>query len=270
MITIGPVAVPVTVLVLAAAMSAALLVSRRRGGIHRARVESTVQYMLLVGILAARLSFVFTYWDTYRATPLSVVDIRDGGFHAWSGLIAGAGVALIAAARDRLLLRPLMLSLGAGVTTAAVAGALAWTLLDSPRDAQLPAGTFTQVDGTPLQFEAFAGRPVVINLWASWCPPCRREMPVLAQAQTQNPDIVFVFANQGESPETAREYLRNERIDLRNVIVDTHMDIGRQLRSAALPTTVFFDRDGRFAGVRMGELSAGSLAQQLAPLKQRQ
>ena len=159
MITIGPVAVPVTVLVLAAAMSAALFVSRRRGGIHRARVESTVQYMLLVGILAARLSFVFTYWDTYRATPLSVIDIRDGGFHAWSGLIAGAGVALIAAARDRLLLRPLMLSLAAGVTTAAAAVALAWGLLDAPPDRGLPAGTFTRLDGTPMQFEALCRAP---------------------------------------------------------------------------------------------------------------
>lgn len=223
--------------------------------------------MLVVGILVARLSFVFAYWDTYRAAPLSVLDIRDGGFHPWAGLIAGVAVAVLGAARDRLLLRPLMLSVAAGAATAALTGALAWTLLESPRDARLPAGTFTRLDGAPMQFDAFAGRPLVINLWASWCPPCRREMPVLAEAQAHNPDIAFVFANQGETADAAGAYLSQERLDIENVVLDTGMDIGRQLRSAALPTTLFFDREGKLVEVRMGELSAASLAQQLAPLK---
>ena len=267
MITIGPLAVPVTILLMGAALSAALLVSRRRSGVRRARVDSTLNYMLVVGIIVARLSFVFAYWDTYRASPLSMLDIRDGGFHPWAGLVAGAAVAVLRAARDRLLLRPLMMSVAAGVTTAAVAGGLAWTLLDSPRDARLPEGTFTRLDGAPMQFEAFAGRPVVINLWASWCPPCRREMPVLAEAQARNPDVAFVFANQGENEEAADAYLRKEHLDIENIVLDTEMNIGRQLRSAALPTTLFFDREGELVGVRMGELSAASLAQQLAPLK---
>ena len=79
MITIGRIAVPVTILLLVAALSAALLVSRRCSGIQRGRVDSTLQYMLLAGIVAARLSFVFPYWDIYRAAPLGVLDIRDGG-----------------------------------------------------------------------------------------------------------------------------------------------------------------------------------------------
>lgn len=267
MITIGPVAVPVTILLLGAALCAALLVSRRRSGVCRARVDSTLNYMLVAGILVARLSFVIAYWDSYRAAPLSVLDVRDGGFHPWAGVIAGAAVAVLVAARDRVLLRPLMMSVAAGVTTAAVAGVLAWTLLDSRRDTRLPEGTFTRLDGAPMQFEAFAGRPVVINLWASWCPPCRREMPALAEAQARNPDIAFVFVNQGETAEAAGVYLREERLDIENIVLDKQMNIGRQLRSAALPTTLFFDREGRLVGVRMGELSAASLAQQLAPLQ---
>lgn len=267
MITIWRIAVPVALLLIAAALIAALGVSRRRSGLHRGRVDSTLHYMLLAGILAARVGFVVDYWDSYRAAPLSALDIRDGGFHPWVGVIAGAAVALLAAARDRVLLRPLMLSVAAGVAAATAAGALAWAFLDSPRGAGLPVGTFTRLDGTPMELAAFAGQPVVINLWASWCPPCRREMPVLARAQARNPDVVFVFANQGESAEAARTYLRDERIDIRNVILDPAMDVGRQLRSAALPTTVFYDREGKLAGVRMGELSEASLAQQLVPLK---
>ena len=95
-------------------------------------------------------------------------------------------------------------------------------------------------------------------------------MPVLAHAQAQNSEIVFVFANQGETAEAARAYLEKEDIQIQNVLLDTAMTIGRHTRSAALPTTLFFNRDGKLVNVRMGEVSAASLAQQLAPLKRDQ
>ena len=269
MITIGPVAVPVMVLLLAAALSAAHLVSRRRSGIHRARVDSTLQYILFAGILAARVSFVVAYWETYRAAPLSVVDIRDGGFHPWSGLIAGAAVALVAAGRERLLLRPLMLSLAAGATTSAAAAALAWVLLDSSADHGLPAGTFTRLDGTPMQFGTFAGRPVVVNLWASWCPPVSSGD---AGACTSSGRRIQMSCSCSRTRARARRLhvsISARSASTYGTSFSTHgWTSGVSYAPAALPTTVFFDREGKRAGVRFGELSAGSLVQQLAPLKQ--
>lgn len=270
MITIGRFAVPVTLVLLAASLSVALFVSSRRSAEKRARIDSALQHMLLAGIVIARLSFVFAYWDTYRVAPITMLDIRDGGFHPWAGVIGAAAVAFVYVWRNRSLLRPLALAISAGGATAAVVAVIAWTVLERPRDTGLPAGIFTSLDGRPMQFDSFSGRPVVVNLWASWCPPCRREMPAFAEAQAQNSDIVFVFANQGETAEAARAYLQKESIDVQNVLLDPRMTIGRHAGSAALPTTMFFNRDGKLVNVRMGELSAASLAQQLAPLQREQ
>jgi thiol-disulfide isomerase/thioredoxin len=65
--------------------------------------------------------------------------------------------------------------------------------------------------------EVLAGRPAVLNLWATWCGPCRVEMPVLATAQRDSRDVAFIFVNQGEAPETVRAWLAREGLALENV-----------------------------------------------------
>ena len=108
---------------------------------------------------------------------------------------------------------------------------------------------------------------MVINLWATWCPPCRREMPVLAQAQQQRPDVRFIWINQGESAETVMGYLQREQatapLPLAQVLFDPQQQAGRHWRQRGLPSTYFYGADGRLCGMRMGELSRASLAQHL-------
>ncbi|MBN0545244.1 TlpA family protein disulfide reductase, partial [Pseudomonas aeruginosa] len=88
------------------------------------------------------------------------------------------------------------------------------------RGTRLPELSLRNAAGESVQLADFRGRPLVINLWASWCPPCRREMPVLQQAQAENPDVVFLFANQGESAETVRHFLQGENLRLDNLLFD--------------------------------------------------
>lgn len=109
----------------------------------------------------------------------------------------------------------------------------------------------------------FIGQPTVVNLWASWCPPCHREMPVLAQAAKQYPAVQFVMLNQAEDPETVRAYLRQYQFQFQHVLLDLQGEVPAQINSFGLPTTLFFDAQGQMIARHMGELSPAMLQQYL-------
>jgi thiol-disulfide isomerase/thioredoxin len=101
----------------------------------------------------------------------------------------------------------------------------------------------------------FAGKPIVVNLWASWCPPCRREMPLLAETAAARKDVTFLFVNQGESPQTIRSYLARENLTLSPVLLDQAMQLPRHYSAPGMPTTLFLRADGTLASIHMGEIS---------------
>lgn len=103
------------------------------------------------------------------------------------------------------------------------------------------------------------GKPVVLNLWATWCGPCRAEMPLLARAQKAHPQVLFIFANQGEGEAAIRGYLQRERLDLQEVWRDPASALGPAVGSSGLPTTVYFDSTGQRLGAHVGVLSEGAL-----------
>lgn len=127
----------------------------------------------------------------------------------------------------------------------------------------LPAQEFVATDGTLVRLDAFRGKPIVVNLWASWCAPCRREMPLLINEQRRNPGVAFVFVNQGESLETVRNFLDDHGGKVANVILDDRKMLMQLAGVAALPTTLFFDRDGTLRNFHMGELSRVALLRYL-------
>ena len=218
----------------------------------------------LAGLVAARLGFVLVHAEAYRGSPLSTLDIRDGGWIAPLG-IAVAGLWLAWRAwRTRELAVPLGAGAALGLALWLGAGAVL-----APREAGLPAASLSAVaDGrTSALPEIGRGRPVVLNLWASWCAPCRAEMPVLAAAQAREPGVLFVFANQGESPEVVRRFLERERHALQEVWLDPAARLGPALGSRGLPTTVFFDAQGRQVGAHVGVLNEAALRARLAALR---
>lgn len=263
-LTLGPLVLSLPLLVGAAAFLLASYVGRRLGRGHAADVERHILRTLIVGLVAARLAFVVQFHDAYLKAPLSILDIRDGGWHAAIGLAAALAYAGVMLARRRELRRPLLAAAGtAGSVWIAAALVLS---AGAPEEVRMPQLALPDADGTTVRLASFEGRPTVVNLWATWCPPCQREMPVLQQAQASRPDLHFVFLNQGESPQQVAAYLAKSGLQLRNVLLDARGEAGAALGHRALPTTLFFDASGRLVDTRVGELSEASLAQRLSGL----
>lgn len=264
---IGPLALPTQVVVVTVCALIAAAVGYWAGRRQRVNLVTTLLDMALAAVVAARVVFVVLWFDHYRSEPWSALDLRDGGFTAWAGLLAAALIALWQAARRPLLRRPLMLGLLAGAFGwLAAPGALRFGV--DPGLADLDAVPLVTPQGHPARLSALAaGKPVVVNLWATWCPPCRREMPILAAAQRETADTTFVFANEGEDAMTAEQYLSDEHLDLDHLVLDRDKGLGRSYGSTALPITLFFDGRGRLVEAHLGSLSAASLASGLAMLR---
>ena len=262
MVSLGPLPMSLVVLVLALAIAVAVgWQFARTPGQPPVKVMPTLLDMLFVGVLAARLGFVLEWLPQYLADPWSIIRIGDGGFSIWAGVLAGLAFGTWQARNAKPLRRPLALGVTAGlVSWAVLAGAL---LLMQQSTLKLPSTELTTLKGGTTNLSAMSGKPMVVNLWATWCPPCRREMPVLAKAQAGRSDVTFAFVNQGEPGPVIGDYLRGGKLQLRNVLLDPFSSVSRDAGSRGLPTTLFFDADGRLVDTHMGELSEASLAQKL-------
>lgn len=265
-VNLGPLALPAAhVMFLSAALVAALAGNwaGRKSGV---KVGPLLLDMLLAGLVAGRVAFVAVWFAQYRAAPWTMLDIRDGGIHPLAGALAAAGVALWRLRQRRALREPFAAAMLAGAMAWLVSGAPA--LLGMKQDKQLPALVLHTLGGKPVGLDTIAqGKPMVVNLWATWCPPCRREMPVFADAQRRERDIVFAFANQGEEEGAVRAYLDGGGLHLSNVLIDRARSVGKAVGSTAYPTTLFYDGSGRLIEAHLGPLSAATLAARLDKLR---
>lgn len=258
-VSIGPFAFDASRLAAVAAIGLFLAIaaiaarrSRHPGG--GLAVEAWAGWAVLAWILGARLGFVLTNAGDFAAAPLDALKLWQGGFSARAGW-AAAGVTLAAALlRGRgAVLRPLLIA--AAVT--AVAHQAVTAALPRPQ-MQLPTMELLALDGAPVQL---AGRETVtvLNLWATWCPPCRREMPMMTSMAAEMPEVDFVFANQGESADQVFAFLAAENLPLAGMLRDPRGHLMRQLRAVGLPSTLVFDRTGALVGAQTGEISAPAL-----------
>ncbi len=262
-LSVGPLSVSVEHVIVVAALLVAAGVGRYAGRSQRSNIDDVLLSMVLVAALTARIVFVALWFDQYRAQPWTMLDIRDGGFNGWAGL--GAGIVYLAVCAWRRA--PLRKSLALG----ALAGVLVWGaitgVLGMTGRPTLPTVALTTMAGAPTTLASMAGKPIVVNLWASWCPPCLREMPVLAAAQQQEKGINFVFVNQGEHAATAARYLDAAPFTLDHVWLDPGATLGRVISSMGLPMTLFYDATGHLVDTHLGALSTASLASKLMLLR---
>lgn len=121
------------------------------------------------------------------------------------------------------------------------------------------SGTFT------LSRELDGGRPVVLNFWASWCLPCREEMPVLDAAAAARPDLAFVGIAIDDIEEAARAFAEEVAVEY-PLGFDASDVVGPRYDALALPLTVVITAEGRIVGSKAGEVDADSMEALLALL----
>lgn len=263
MLSVGPFSASVIVVLvaLAAAYGAGALACRRRAPGTMRQLAGLIMDMTLVGFLAARLGFVLIWWSRYMDSPWSILYISDGGFLIWAGALASAAFAAWRVRKLPALKGPVGVAILTGWLVWIVAGGM--LSLVQRTQIGMPDATLARLEGSTVKLAQVSDEPMVVNLWATWCPPCRREMPMLAAAQQRHPGVTFVFVNQRQGRAAIRDYLDDQNLQLNHVLIDAHGAIAQKVGSGALPTTLFYDADGNLVGTHVGMLTAASLAARL-------
>ena len=128
---------------------------------------------------------------------------------------------------------------------------------------QAPDFTVYDLEGKAHKLSDFRGKPVVLNFWASWCVPCKSEMPDFDEAYARyGQDIHFVMVNltdgYQETVDSASAFIQSSGYRF-PVYYDTDMDAAANYGVSSVPVTYFIDAEGYFVAVGRGALSAEAL-----------
>ena len=131
-----------------------------------------------------------------------------------------------------------------------------------------PDFALTDVEGRPVKLSDFAGRPVWVNVWASWCAPCRAEMPDIDAVYREmrgGSGLALLMVSLGEDPTAVRRYLDTVRYDL-PVLLDPGFTFTEKYRVSGLPTHYFIGRDGTIRDLAIGGLKPKGMRSRLTKL----
>jgi len=137
-----------------------------------------------------------------------------------------------------------------------------------------PSALFAGPDGKPVRLADFKGRPVLVNLWATWCAPCVKELPTLdSLASNRGLQVIAVSQDTGPHPSVVA-FLKSHRIETLKPYQDSKMALSGALGpDTVLPTSILFDADGKEVWRYVGDLdwtsteAARLLSEAAAPAK---
>ncbi|MDX1541125.1 MAG: TlpA disulfide reductase family protein [Geminicoccaceae bacterium] len=148
-----------------------------------------------------------------------------------------------------------LLALGLAAMMALPAGAFNFVTTDPAPAA--PEITFLDRKGDEIGLSDLEGKVVVLNLWATWCAPCRREMPGLDRLQAdlggEQLEVVALSQDRGDALDEIEAFYDEVGVEHLAIYRDPKAKSARELRAVGLPTTIVFGRDGREVGRVLGD-----------------
>ncbi|MEX1019480.1 MAG: TlpA disulfide reductase family protein [Litorilinea sp.] len=130
-----------------------------------------------------------------------------------------------------------------------------------------PAPNFRMVldDGNSLTLEDLHGSPILINFWATWCGPCRIEMPDIVRHSNEEEDLIVLAVNVQEELEDIQGFATDFQMEM-PVLRDTEGDLRRIYDLRGMPTSIFIDRAGNVTAVWPGVLTPSQIEELLADI----
>ncbi|WP_141593258.1 MULTISPECIES: TlpA disulfide reductase family protein [unclassified Myxococcus] len=155
-----------------------------------------------------------------------------------------------------------------------VGGVVFLGVLEAQRARLVPDGTtapameMARHGGGTMKLEDLKGQVVMLDFWATWCPPCREEMPALVKlAKEYEPQgLVFVAASRDDgdrAPKLVEAFMRNHLPELAPYVVYADDNVARAFQVSALPTLYFLDRDGKVIDAQRGALSEDGIRRRI-------
>lgn len=124
--------------------------------------------------------------------------------------------------------------------------------------APAPDFVLEDLEGNSTRLSDFKGRPVMLNFWATWCEPCKKEMPHMQEAQDEfsaSTGFTVLAVDLGESKETAKRFLQENNLSFTALLDKDHTVSYGKYKLIGLPTSFFIDRNGIIRDIQMGPLT---------------
>jgi thiol-disulfide isomerase/thioredoxin len=137
-----------------------------------------------------------------------------------------------------------------------------------PDGMSAPSMVLERHGGGTLKLEELKGQVVMLDFWATWCPPCREEMPSLVKlAKEYEPQgLVFVAASRDDGPRAPKlveAFMKRHLPDLQPYVVYASDEVAQAFQVTALPTLYFLDREGKVMDAQRGSMSEDALRRRI-------
>ena len=124
---------------------------------------------------------------------------------------------------------------------------------------EAPDFTFTLLNGKKVSLSDYRGKPLVLNFWATWCPPCREETPVLVKVSDKyDGDVQFLGVVQNDTKESAKKFAQEYKMNYSSGL-DSTGDISNAYKIAGIPTSFFINGDGTVQASYIGAIDEATL-----------